>query len=367
MSIPNINQPYPVYKTNVIELNSSDLNNNDITLKLISPSGVQVPISRSITPYNTLKVTFQPTEIGNHRLEVIYDGVAISGSPFEIKAYDASKIVVSEVKGSEVNKPCEFTIDAGYAGEGQLEIAINDGLIKNQVKQIRPGQYSVSFLPTKQDTYAIDVRFNDEPVPECPKRVFVRDFNSARLSTQIEDSQVIGEQTWFNVNGVYDTNDLRVKIKSPSGQDFVPKIQKINQDEIRVEWIPYEIGSYNITVFYHENTVKGTPVKVKTFDPKRVQVYNINDGLVFKSNMFCVDASQAGEGSLEIGISCNGQYIPNQVKPIGNSKFEVHFMPQEAVIHYANISFNSYPVKSNLNSILINFLILKFKRIFYSF
>lgn len=347
LTIPNINQPFAVYKTNVIELNSSDLNNNDITLKLISPSGIQVPISRSITPYNTLKITFQPVEIGNHRLEVIYDGVAISGSPFEIKVYDASKIVVSEIKGSEVNKPCEFSIDAGNAGEGQLEIAINDGLIKNQVKQIRPGQYAVSFLPTKQDTYVIDVRFNDEPVPECPKRIFVRDFNSARLSSQIDETQVIGEQAWFSLNGVHEINDLEVKVKSPSGQEFIPKIQKINQEDCRVEWIPYELGSYSISAYYHGNTIKGTPLKIKTFDPKRVLVYNINDGLVFKSNMFCVDASQAGEGSLEIGISCNGQYIPNQVKPIGNSKFEVHFLPQEAVIHYANISFNSVPVKSN--------------------
>ncbi len=91
--------------------------------------------------------------------------------------------------------------------------------------------------------------------------------------------------------------------------------------------------------------MKGTPFKIKTYDPKRVIVYNIKDGCAFKPNTFCVDAGQAGEGSLEIGISCNGQYIPNQVKPLGNSKFEVHFLPQEAAIHYANINFNNDPVK----------------------
>lgn len=67
-----------------------------------------------------------------------------------------------------------------------------------------------------------------------------------------------------------------------------------------------------------------------------------------KENLFCVDASQAGEGSLEIGISCKGHFIPNKVKPLGNSKFEVHFQPQESVNHFANICFNSEPVKGKL-------------------
>jgi len=93
--------------------------------------------------------------------------------------------------------------------------------------------------------------------------------------------------------------------------------------------------------------VKGFPVKVKTYDPKRVQVYNLKEGAVHKPSVFCVDASQAGEGSLEIGISCNGHYIPNQVKPLGNSNFEVHFTPQEAAVHYANINFNGEPVKGS--------------------
>lgn len=141
--------------------------------------------------------------------------------------------------------------------------------------------------------------------------------------------------------------DLNIRIVAPSNQEFTPKIQKTGLDECRVEWTPYELGPYLINISYAGSIVKNTPFKVKTYDPKRVQVYNINDGCVFKPNIFCVDAGLAGEGSLEIGISCNDHYIPNQVKPLGNSKFEVHFLPQEPLIHYANISFNSLPVKGS--------------------
>ncbi len=67
---------------------------------------------------------------------------------------------------------------------------------------------------------------------------------------------------------------------------------------------------------------------------------DISDGIVHQESQFTVDASQSGEGSLEIGISCNGHYIPNQVKPIGNSRFQVHFTPKEASNHTVNINFN---------------------------
>lgn len=59
---------------------------------------------------------------------------------------------------------------------------------------------------------------------------------------------------------------------------------------------------------------------------------------------YLVDASRAGEGNLEISVNYSGRNIPNQVNPIGNSRFEVQFTPQEATMHYCNILFNGEPV-----------------------
>lgn len=156
---------FAVHKSASLELNATEANNKDINIKLVSPSRLHLPITRTITAHNTLKFSFQPTEIGTHVLEIDFAGVPIAGSPFEVKVYDSSRINVSEVKGCEVNKECSLTIDASNAGEGQLEIAVNDGQVKNQVKQLKAGQYLVSFLPTRQDNYVIDVKFNQDPVP----------------------------------------------------------------------------------------------------------------------------------------------------------------------------------------------------------
>lgn len=91
-------------------------------------------------------------------------GVPIAGSPFKVKIFDAKRVFMSDINGNEVGKESEFTLDASSAGEGQMEISINDGTIKNNVKQIRPGVYSVTFVPVEAELYTIECKFNGELV-----------------------------------------------------------------------------------------------------------------------------------------------------------------------------------------------------------
>nr|CAD7420525.1 unnamed protein product [Timema poppensis] len=59
---------------------------------------------------------------------------------------------------------------------------------------------------------------------------------------------------------------------------------------------------------------------------------------------FPVDASQAGEGNLEITISARGHNIPTQVHPQGNARFTVSFVPIEPSDHVISINFNKESV-----------------------
>lgn len=156
---------FPIYKTNLIEISLDEIFAHNLQAKLIAPSGILLPLSRSTTHTATIKLGFLANEIGTHRLELDYAGVALMGSPFDVKIYDSNRIVVSEPNRAEVNKSCEFSIDASSAGEGQLEIAVNDGLVKNNVRQIKPGHYLVSFVPVKSELYVIEVKFNNEMAP----------------------------------------------------------------------------------------------------------------------------------------------------------------------------------------------------------
>lgn len=66
--------------------------------------------------------------------------------------------------------------------------------------------------------------------------------------------------------------------------------------------------------------------------------------LLFYRFFLSVDASQAGEGNLEIMVDAAGINIPTQVHPQRNAKFAVSFVPSEPVDHTISIYFNKEPV-----------------------
>jgi filamin len=66
---------------------------------------------------------------------------------------------------------------------------------------------------------------------------------------------------------------------------------------------------------------------------------------------FPVELKDAGEGTLEIGLSGpSGQNIPNNVVALGPSQFEVSYSPVESGQHRANINFN----KENVTGMFID-------------
>lgn len=56
-------------------------------------------------------------------------------------------------------------MDASQAGEGQLEISINDGEVPNHVQVLGGGKCLVSFTPEIAKSHSIEIKFNGETVP----------------------------------------------------------------------------------------------------------------------------------------------------------------------------------------------------------
>ena len=84
------------------------------------------------------------------------------------KVYDASLIRITEAASGVVGQPCQFRVDASAAGEGQLEISINDGEVPNHVQVLGGGRCLVHFTPEAAKPHTIDIKFNGEPIQGCP-------------------------------------------------------------------------------------------------------------------------------------------------------------------------------------------------------
>ena len=65
-----------------------------------------------------------------------------------------------------------------FAGEGQLEISINDGDVPNAVQVLGGGKCLVTYTPEQPITHEIEVTFNGEQVPGSPYLCRVMDPSS---------------------------------------------------------------------------------------------------------------------------------------------------------------------------------------------
>lgn len=73
-------------------------------------------------------------------------------------------------------------MDASAAGEGQLEISINEGEVPNHVQVVGGGRCLVSFTPEQAKPHYIDIKFNGETVHGCPFVCAVADTSRVMLN-----------------------------------------------------------------------------------------------------------------------------------------------------------------------------------------
>ena len=75
--------------------------------------------------------------------------------------------------------------------------------------------------------------------------------------------------------------------------------------------------------------------------------------------LLIVDASEAGEGSLEILVksNCNGQpSLPTHVESLGNAVFAVSYTPDTSADHLIHVTFNEENVPGKKINIKLTLL-----------
>ncbi|KRF97963.1 uncharacterized protein Dwil_GK21843, isoform B [Drosophila willistoni] len=290
------------------------------------------------------RIEFVPTEVGTHIIDASINGTKIAGGPLVAKVYDASLIQVTEVNGGVVGQPCQFRVDASAAGEGQLEISINEGEVPNHVQVVGGGRCLVSFTPEQAKSHLIDIKFNGETVRGCPFVCAVADTSRVLLNLSNLELIPVNRPSSFHITvSGGGAAELAVSVRGPQGELPVRVTGDIHAG-FTAEFTPTSVGGHSINVEYNGFPVQGTPFLAKSYDASKVVVGSVSRGTMGRPVQFTVDAGDAGEGNLEITISAKGQNIPTQVHPQGSARFSVSFVPTESCEHTINVSFNKMPV-----------------------
>ncbi|CAF1398822.1 unnamed protein product [Adineta steineri] len=314
-----------------------------IDIHIASPLNHCVFYQRTQVNEKKTHIDYILNEIGLHRVDVrSSQNMEVYGSSFLLQSYDTNRLVVSEIPRFIIyNQPVEFTIDAFKAGEGQLEVAINNGQVPNKVKPLGKSTFHFTFIPTSNNLHTLSIKFNGQEIPGFPKECQVITSNDIKIHGPGLNQVLVGSQTWFTIDTSHGgSSNIEVKILSPKDEVLTPSTL-LTIAGLRVDWTPTEVGTYKIHITLNGNIVPASPFFAKCYDPKKVSVAPaMNDSIVGKLTKFLIDASKAGEGNLEISVNYSGHNIPNEVKPLGNSSYEVQFIPQKATTHHCHILFN---------------------------
>jgi filamin len=135
---------------------------------------------------------------------------------------------------------------------------------------------------------------------------------------------------------------IRVTINSPNGKQIPVNIEYI--EDCVCEFVPLEVGPHIICIEHCGRVVSASPLVVKAYDSKKVSVTSVSSGSIGKPVQFIVDASNSGEGNLEIAVNARGDNVVTQVHPMGGAKFGVSFVPNDNVDHQISITFNGHSV-----------------------
>lgn len=330
--------------------------------------------------YNKCRVTFKVPIVGVYTFNVELINQPHYSVQFQAKAYDLSKVFITNSSGKcFVNETYELCVDASEAGEGQLEIAVNEGEIPNQVQVLDNGKLIVNFVPEEPIAHVVDIKFNGHNVNKCPFVVDVTQRGakanangiSAKALQEQDDAKqqdeplgepVLRKEERLLVNSsaliafenvALSSEDVarQLLILDPENQPVAYKLT-LGRGGAKYEFAPTVVGDHSVELAATSALARELPhalrdqfpFPLKVYDFTKVIVSEVTDGVIGHPIYFFIDASQAGSGNLEIRVSSKTRNVPNHPQSEANAKIRVHFTPTEAVDHTIDVKFNGLPV-----------------------
>lgn len=330
----------PVNRPAKFIVDTQGSSSGSVKVEITGPSGGEVfcNVSNGVNGQN---VEYVPKEVGDHKIAIKYRDTEIEGSPFTAKAYDTSAIVVTPLQDGMVGSPVEFTIDVTRAGEGQLEIMVNKGNIRNSVDMERTGVYRISFTPEEAGQQYVDISFNEEALPGSPFTcvavggVSVSGLKSTlpanKLTTFTIETPSLGSSEFSAV----------VDITTPNGNRIPARIMSQSDGSFKVEWTPTSTGRHTVEVQYAGRMIEGSPFYVDVFDLAMIRVDRFKQGGIGETASFDIDFSQVGLQDYNVVIrSPSGNIVDfSSTSSYSDLRKEIMYVPMEAGQHEIYINY----------------------------
>uniref|UniRef100_A0A8C1FQV5 Filamin B n=1 Tax=Cyprinus carpio carpio TaxID=630221 RepID=A0A8C1FQV5_CYPCA len=309
----------------------------------------------------TYSVTYIPQVMGPHKVTVLFAGLQIPKSPFEVdvdKAQgDATKVTAKgpglEPLGNIANKPTFFDIYTAGAGVGDVTAVIKDPLgNKNTVEAIMEDKgdsiFRCTYKPMQTGPHIINITFGGIAIPKSPFTVNIspasvpgacRATGRGLQPRGVRARQVADFKVDTRNAG---SGDLKVTVKGPKGLEEPVKQKDASDGCYSYEYCPHTPGKYTVSITWAGQHIPKSPFEVQVgpeAGTQKIRAWGpgLEGGVVGKSADFVAESIGTEVGVLGFAIegpsqariecedqndgSCNVRYWPTE-----SGEYAVHVM-----------------------------------------
>ncbi|XP_042180880.1 filamin-B isoform X1 [Oncorhynchus tshawytscha] len=362
-----------VGEVSVVNVDCSRAGPGQLTLDAASDSGNNKAKTEVIDNKDgTYTVTYVPLTAGMYTLLLKYGGKATPGFPAKVMvdpAVDTSRIQVfgPGVEGQALFREAttEFTVDArSLTKKGGDHIkaqvrnpsgAMTDCIVTDKAD----GTYGIEYTPFENGVHAVEVLYDESPVPKSPFQVGVEEgCDPTRVLAKgpgLQEAITEAPNNFSIITRGAGIGGLGITVEGPSESKMSCKDNK--DGSCNVEYIPFVPGLYDVNITYGGQHIPGSPFKVPVkdmVDPSKVKISGPGVSSGVRANIpqsFTVDCSKAGVAPLSVAVTApKGVAEPVEVTNNGDGTHTVAYTPSvegpySVVVKYADEEITRSPFK----------------------
>lgn len=311
---------------------------------------------------NDIFVTYIPTALEDHTINITVNEKNVPGSPWSPKIIDPNKIEVVGGWESHIDYDQKITLIYGEkktiefvtSTDGELvgEVRGPSGNLLVETEDIGNNHYTINFTPDTAGEYYISASWNGIILSGCPQMGFAtsqeeNDSNEVLIRGKGLNEAKLNEDAEFIIDG------KRLRRTHPEGPhvDIVgvktalnSKVMKMIDGRYKCSYRPKHPGAYLVYIRWGENEIKGSPFKLdvkRDSDATKVICdYEKLESVTLETEAITtIDTKQAGNG--ELVVKCDGLtrealcHLINQ----RDGTFNLIINAQEPGIHTLHITY----------------------------
>ena len=357
-----------------IKVDASEAGPGDIQLNIKGPDGKKIPVKIIDNEDGTYEVVFVPEDVGNHNIDVKFDGDKVPGSPLTVPVkagIDANKV---KCTGDGLTNPRskhdnQFTIDTGDAGPGddvKVEIVPLDRngkpipgakKVPVTIKDLGNSVKSCVFNPDDEGPYMVDIKFCGKNPKDFPRAITVKGPGAQGCKLPNLNGLEIEPEQEVNIpvdtSGAGPGNFVVIMVNDATGEEEPVRVTDGPNLIKNVTLKPTGAGPHTITMTFDDEDLPGGPYSIVVKKPVGADACSMKpnkDGQLFTPDgdmlSFVIDLSNSGPGSLTgIVKTPSGKMVPLDIEVDKDTGLaNIKFTPTERGIHLINLLFNGHPI-----------------------